>query len=259
MHGCHLILLVGSLPDLHVHVRPAHYRSALSAQNDETGDSADKRSAWSALNSKPYVPDGLNDKEWTAIKRREAEELRRKDFGAYGPIWSRQLRPDGDWMLTPSLWTRGYDSNASASGGNIDGGSSGAALFRQFFFMLRTYAPSFFATYLIVVAASTCIRLTQIATGEGLGLGLRSTAGVASRMAASVASLRTQSVASSASLMASLIFGIRPINALLDLLNRKKLWSKERSAVLVAASTVLIVSIWVGALAVLSPFLRVGV
>lgn len=255
MHGCHLILLVGSLPDLHVHVRPAHYRSALSAQNDETGDSADKRSAWSALNSKPYVPDGLNDKEWTAIKRREADELRRKNLGAIGPRWNR-LRPDGDWV---GVWTRGYDSSAGASGGNIDGGSSGAALFRRFFLMLRTYAPSFCATYLIVVAASTCIRLTQMATGEGLGLGLRSTAGVASRMAASVASLRTQSVASSASLMASLIFGIRPINALLDLLNRKKLWSKERSAVLVAASTVLIVSIWAGALAVLSPFLHAGV
>jgi hypothetical protein len=257
MHGCHLILLVGSLPDLHVHVRPAHYRSALSAQNDETGDSADKRSAWSALNSKPYVPDGLNEKEWTAIKRREAGELRRKDLGAYGPRWSRQNRPfDGDWMLTPSLWVRGFEnSDPGVSGTHIDGG----ALFRQFFLMLRTYAPSLCATYLIVVAASTCIRLTQMATGEGLGLGLRSTAGVASRMAASVASLRTQSVASSASLMASLIFGIRPINALLDLLNRKKLWSKERSAVLVAASTVLIVSIWVGALAVLSPFLHAGV
>jgi hypothetical protein len=58
----------------------------------------------------------LTEKEWNEIKRKERKELEKKDFGAWGPRFARSDRPDGDWMVVPSLWTRGFNSNSIGNG-----------------------------------------------------------------------------------------------------------------------------------------------
>ena len=68
-----------------------------------------------------YVPSGLTEKEWNEIKRKERQELEKKEFGAWGPRFARSERPDGDWMITPNLWTRGF--NANNNGANLRQGS----------------------------------------------------------------------------------------------------------------------------------------
>ena len=241
------------------------YRSMyvqLSAQgNDQSASNnggTNKRSAWSAMNSKPYVPDGLTDNEYAVIKKREAEEQREKNFAAFGPRWSRQTRPDGDWMLMRSLWTSGFDSNApainSGDSKNIDDNSS---VLGQLSRLLRQNAPIFFVSYAIVVAAITCIRLaTQseiikgIGGGAGLVLSLRSALVSASRMAANTASFRTQSIIQRVILPCASVLLLLPTNALIEYLNRKLLWSKRRSLGIIAATSLSIVFVCAGALAV---------
>ena len=106
-------------------MRPSIELSAQNA-NDQGGDNTN--TSWGALNSKPYVPSGMTAAEFAAIKKRESDEQKSLNFGAFGPRWSRQSRPDGDWMLMRSLWTRGFDSNAPSvdgSGGSTVGGNDG--------------------------------------------------------------------------------------------------------------------------------------
>ena len=253
-----------------IHAQLSAQRNDQSASNNagSAGNAGTKkRSAWSAKNSKPYVPDGLTDDEYAAIKKREAEQRKNKDFGAFGPRWSRSTRPDGDWMLMRSLWTRGFDSNApaidSGNGRNIDGNSSPVGQLSRLL-RLRQNAPIFFVSYAIVVAAITCIRLAAQSelikggTGAGAGagaslvLGLRSALVSASRMAANTASFRTQSTIQSLFALCASVLLIRPTNALIEYLNRKLLWSKRRSLGVIAASILSIVFVCAGALAVIT-------
>ena len=41
----------------------------------------------------PYVPDGLSKEEYAAIKARDSNRERNKDYGAWGPRWNRQPAP----------------------------------------------------------------------------------------------------------------------------------------------------------------------
>lgn len=248
-----------------IHVQLSAQRNDQSASSNNAG--TNKRSAWSAMNSKPYVPDGLTDNEYATIKKREAEQTKNKDFGAFGPRWSRSTRPDGDWMLMRSLWTRGFDSNApaidSGDGRNIDGNSSAVGQLSR---LLRQNASIFFVSYATVVAAVTCIRLatqSELIKGTGAGaslvLSLRSALVSASRMAANTASFRTQSIIQRVFLPCASVLLIRPTNALIEYFNRKLLWSKRRSLGVIAASTLSIVFVCAGALAVITSLRNVGV
>lgn len=41
----------------------------------------------------PYKPKGLSDQEWAAIKKKDAERLQGKDYGAWGPRFRRVEAP----------------------------------------------------------------------------------------------------------------------------------------------------------------------
>lgn len=55
-----------------------------------------------------YVPSGLTEEEYQELKRKEREANEKKDFGAWGPKFARSSRPKGDWLLQPTLWTKGF-------------------------------------------------------------------------------------------------------------------------------------------------------
>ena len=67
-----------------------------------------------------YVPSGLTREEYAALRERERREASKMDYGGWGPRFLKGDRPDGDWMVVPSLWTGGFDSNSNA-GGSVPG------------------------------------------------------------------------------------------------------------------------------------------
>lgn len=62
------------------------------------------------LRSGPYVPSGLTAEEYQQLKQKEAEKLRKMDFGAWGPRFKKSDRPNGDWLLQPKLWSMGFSA-----------------------------------------------------------------------------------------------------------------------------------------------------
>ena len=83
---------------------------------DKRGRNSCQR-AWTSIlhGSRQYVPDGLTPEEYSQIKKKEREKLAKMDFGAFGPRFRRDERPGGDWFLMRSLWTSGFQLNASTS------------------------------------------------------------------------------------------------------------------------------------------------
>jgi hypothetical protein len=61
-----------------------------------------------------YVPFGLSPEEYAKIKRDEQAKTKSKDFASFGPRFAKTEKPSGDWMISPSLWTGGFNSNKSA-------------------------------------------------------------------------------------------------------------------------------------------------
>lgn len=55
-----------------------------------------------------YVPSGLTAEQYQQLKQKEAEKVRKMDFGAWGPRFKRSNRPDGDWLLQSNLWSSGF-------------------------------------------------------------------------------------------------------------------------------------------------------
>lgn len=62
-----------------------------------------------------YVPYGLSPEEYARIKKTEAESRKQKNYGQWGPSFAKSERPDGDWMVLPSLWTNGFTSSGATS------------------------------------------------------------------------------------------------------------------------------------------------
>jgi hypothetical protein len=87
--------------------------SSLKAQRNQTNRNDSPGSELFPAAGSSYIPSGLTEKEWNEIKRKERKELEKKDFGAWGPRCAKSDRPEGDWMVMPSLWTRGFNSNNS--------------------------------------------------------------------------------------------------------------------------------------------------
>lgn len=59
-------------------------------------------------NAGKYVPSGLSPDEYEKIKAEEAEKIAKMDFAAWGPRFKRTGTPEGDWMVKPTLWIRGF-------------------------------------------------------------------------------------------------------------------------------------------------------
>lgn len=55
----------------------------------------------------PYVPCGLSEAEYQKIKEREADELKSKNFGAWGPRFRQSKDAEENWLFMPALWTNG--------------------------------------------------------------------------------------------------------------------------------------------------------
>lgn len=70
-----------------------------------------------------YVPFGMTPEEYAKIKKKESEKLKKMDFASWGPRFAISERPEGDWMVMPSLWTSGYERNTQMTNGSSNAGN----------------------------------------------------------------------------------------------------------------------------------------
>jgi len=76
-----------------------------------------------------YIPTGLTEEQYRAIKEDDAAKFQNVDFGAWGPRWKKvDGDPQGNWFSMPGLWTGGYSKKALGGvrsvfvGSTVDGG-----------------------------------------------------------------------------------------------------------------------------------------
>jgi hypothetical protein len=55
-----------------------------------------------------YIPAGLTKEQYLAMKRNEQKKEEKQDYATWGPRFATTDRPDGDWMVQPSLWRDGF-------------------------------------------------------------------------------------------------------------------------------------------------------
>lgn len=95
-----------------------------------------------------YVPDGLSPEEYARIKREEATRLKSMNFGKFGPRFLKSSRPEGDWFLMPSLWTRGFDSNPRYM--STDDNGEKTSLSKRIKAFFKKWWPAMFLSYLTI-------------------------------------------------------------------------------------------------------------
>lgn len=98
---------------------------------------------------KSYVPDGLTPDEYRKIKQQESDRLKNMNFGMFGPRFRQSERPDGDWFLTPSLWTTGFKSNVMSSSNGDNNGDS-TSVFKRVAKFGKKYAAAYFLAFVAV-------------------------------------------------------------------------------------------------------------
>ncbi|KAI2493277.1 hypothetical protein MHU86_21274 [Fragilaria crotonensis] len=151
---------------------PTLSRKSRVALNDDNG----KCKGWRASTlhgSRPYVPDGLTPEEYSQIKKKEREKMAKMDFGAFGPRFRKDVRPGGDWFLMSSLWTTGFQTNASSPDALPPDGPVARlwSLIRRYglsLFLSRMLLEIMFATAAMVRTSSSLQTMPLVAIGESL-------------------------------------------------------------------------------------------
>lgn len=187
--------------------------------------------------SEPYCPDGLTPQEYQEIKRKEAERLKKMNFGMFGPRFRQAKRPSDDWFLMPSLWTGNFGTRQLLSKKNSDdmvnGDSEGrdkAPRLRKIFDSLQTYAPAFMLAFTlveVVMGMASSLHTIKQTRRQHLKAVLKVYFLVKRTNFAVSAFLRAEATK-------AVVAGILtyPCELYLEHANRKWLWSRRRSALI---------------------------
>lgn len=93
------------------------------------------------------------------IQKKEKSTLKSKDLGAWGPRFAKSEAPTGDWMVSPNLWTSGFQSKKSENKVNTSAGTmtspQGERNGRKF--LIPAYA--YFLSFLLVECLFTTFSL----------------------------------------------------------------------------------------------------
>ena len=109
--------------------------------------------------SQSYVPDGMDATEYQRLRQAEAAEAARKNYGAWGPRFRQDQRPDGDWLLLPQLWTSGVPDNANTSSNS---GYTPNSTSR--WYPLRRWLPAVVLAWILVDVMLTAVQLSFVAS-----------------------------------------------------------------------------------------------
>ncbi len=192
-----------------------------------------------------YVPSGLTAKQYAKIKKEELDKKKKMDFGAWGPRFAKSGRPDGDWMVVPSLWTNGFSSNAeysnrSTSTSNVNN-QNGTNLVVNFMNFMRKVMPVYMVSLFIIemIVASffkTSSSLIAVIGSRIMEMDLKSA--ILSSLGGSIVKITLAKI-----IVASLL--IKPYSMFIERCNRRCLWSPRRTMTLssITSSAVLLISI----------------
>lgn len=186
-----------------------------------------------------YIPSGLSREQYTKLKKKEADEIRKMDFGSWGPRFKRSDAPDGDWMVIPSLWTNGFNAQPRQSGGQ-----PGKPIFgpvAQLASFLRFHTPAFLLGYMLIhsiLAASALYRTPVLVYKKVPATILRASLATSSPLSV-MSLLRTQGIKS---LVAVLL--TPAMHSVLEFINRRRLWSRRRVVISAAGSSFCSLGLW---------------
>ncbi len=199
-------------------------------------------------NGSSYVPSGLTKEQYEKIKREEQKELNKKDFASWGPRFDKSERPDGDWMVVPSLWTDGFSSGKNRGAKPMSPGSGNenektksipilASI--QLKKVLPIYALASFmleilfsATYLFHKKAAVSyliIAMTKMKRANDILL---------------LSSSLLAKITASKLMLATLL--VKPLGLMIEKCNRKFLWSPRRSMFYSMIASLGSLTIWTG-------------
>ena len=229
------------------HVSTIH---AFSVSNNASLKAIRRNKCLSA--AKGYVPSGLTEEEYEKIKQKEAEELSKKNFGAFGPRFLQTERPDGDWMIIPSLWTQGFRSspNPNISDEILEDKNKVITSAQKLGQRIRRSGPILLTSLLLI---ETIIAMITVAM-----------------KGSSKASLFLSLVTMSEKKMLlpwvgnplvklTKVLGVLGLHKLLsnfiEHANRRWLWSHRRSLTTISLSALSFMSIWIGVIRLLGNFL----
>lgn len=164
--------------------------------------------------SSSYVPAGLTPEQYNEIKQKEESELAKKNFGAWGPRFARSIRPEGDWMVMPSLWTNGFQSQPNTNGNEM--ANQPLSLITRMILVLRESIPS--------LVLSTILWTTLVSAA------IMRKAGTARTVVSMTKLVGSRIFQNKAKLFLATALSAIPIQKLFfEKINRKWLWSPRRS------------------------------
>ena len=191
-----------------------------------------------------YVPYGLTKEEYDKIKKNESEEKNKMNYGSWGPRFAKSERPSGDWMVLPSLWTGGFDSNQKLNDSlkYSSREESNAPKQKHFGGRAKEIAPAFALAIMFVEFIFTCMSII----GKRASLSLISGFVRFNTSKAVLPMVSCLKINGLKVLLASIL--LNPMRAVIDRLNRRYLCSQRKIILYALVSmTVLVSSIFAGA------------
>lgn len=184
---------------------------------------------------RPYVPSELSAEEYQKIKKKEADEQKSMNFGAWGPRFKRTDTPDGEWMIMPTLWTNGVNARARPTQPFAEdtNASFGKRLMAGFASVVKHNASAFIMGYIIVDVLATALamlRATELSMRQAVWMILK--VALFKRKSFYVTTfMKAQAV------KMTLAAAMTPaMNIVLERMNRRKLWTKRRTVLSMAVA-----------------------
>jgi hypothetical protein len=200
-----------------------------------------------------YVPSGMSREDYTKLRKTEIEKVQKMNFGAWGPRFKRTDAPDGDWMIMPNLWTLGQVRRQSSSGmDGIDTSRSPSRirnLVINVFGVVRNYFPLFLLGYFLldcleIGAAMWLWNAQEMTWKKAIRFIIKTIC--SQREVFRISVMKAEAVKI---ICAALITPI--LNKLMEWWNRRRLWTRKRSSMVVISVLIMVLTLWHSALHVL--------
>jgi len=199
-----------------------------------------------------YVPLGLSPQEYAKIKADEKEAHEKMNFGMFGPRFAPVDTPNGDWFLTPKLWTFGFQSRSDAPRAVNDDQEPELEpkrpLHRRALLLGRKYSVAFLMCYVLldmVLAGTLVYRSTGMNPRSTMALLIRlltwrarhSVAQVALMTAVMLTKVQVVKLAIAATLTL-------PAQRWIEKINRRRLWSPRRTVLTTLTGGLAMLVVW---------------
>jgi hypothetical protein len=191
----------------------------------------------------PYVPGGLSAEEYSKLKKDEANQLKKMNFGAWGPRFKRTDAPDGDWMVMTNLWTNGFNSQregvATGKSSSTYGGSESPIVLAARF--LRSKFPALLLSFIFFDTLTTAIAMSRTANLTARQAILT----ILKVPSLKALSLHLSSILKMQTLKLAAVTLLAPaMGNILEIVSRRRLWSTRRTIGVCTSLSLGTLSLW---------------